>query len=61
MADELEVEIDERIIGSGLDEDFRCFYRVGGWTFDEEDMDLAYCDAAIAAWTAWRKYVEENR
>lgn len=32
-------------------------YRVGGWSFDEEDMSLPYIDSAIAAWTEWRAYV----
>ena len=57
MADKLEVTIDERIVGGGEDEDFFAFYRVGDWSFDDEDKDLAYIDGAIAAWTAWREYV----
>lgn len=58
MAEKLEVIIDERIVGSGENEDFFAFYRVGEWCFDEEDKDLAYIDSAIAAWTAWREYVK---
>lgn len=27
------------------------------WTFEDEDMDLRYIDAAIDAWTMWRDYV----
>lgn len=34
------------------------FYTVGGWTFDEDDKDLAYIDAALEAWGRWRDFVE---
>ena len=27
------------------------------WTMDTEDMDLAYADRAILAWTAWREFL----
>lgn len=36
------------------------FYTVGGWTFDEDDKDLAYVDAALEAWSRWRDFVEEG-
>lgn len=42
------VEVTERSPG---------IYEVGGWSFDEENMDIPYIDSAIAAWTAWREYV----
>lgn len=32
-------------------------YRVGDWSFEEDDKDLKYIDQAIEAWTAWRAYV----
>lgn len=27
------------------------------WSFDEEDVDVAYAEGAISAWTIWRDYV----
>lgn len=36
------------------------YYRVGNWSFDEEDKNIAYIDEAIAAWTAWREYVQKE-
>lgn len=49
MKDKLEV------IDTGYD------YRVGEWSFDESDKNLAYIDSAIDAWIAWRDYVKRER
>lgn len=28
------------------------------WTFDESDMDLAYIESALYAWSRWYDYVK---
>lgn len=33
------------------------WYEVGDWCFDPEDMDVAYIDRALEAWSRWRDYV----
>lgn len=35
------------------------WFEVNGWSFDDEDIDEAYCIQAITAWVAWWRYVKE--
>lgn len=30
------------------------------WTFDESDMDLAYIESALYAWSRWYDFVKER-
>lgn len=55
MNEKLEVQIEgHSLFGGGLT------YRVGTWSFSEEDKDLEYIDAALASWTAFREFVVEE-
>ena len=37
------------------------WFTAGDWSFDDEDVDLQYCESAIAAWVAWWRYVKEAK
>lgn len=51
------LEVQREVLSEGIPERELAIYRVGNWSFEDEDKDLVYIDQAIEAWTAWRAYV----